>query len=246
MLRHMAHVIEPEAATPAQIVDLEKTSLRMVFHAMCSFALEAVKEFRDSPDEPDGIAEDLTRDALSRFPGFPLPQRIYGTMDFRRSGYAFFPTFAIRQALMVDSKAEKAALNARLQTNQTSLPIWQRRGGSEVREQGGLPTVIQLGDLPFLTTTVFVHYHYEERGTGRPLKAIRVIALPNGRLASDYVKSADDHIWLAGPNAPTRGEAFRTRLSFSKLAARAAWRVQKIPLDVPLPDRIDPNLYWVD
>jgi hypothetical protein len=55
-----------------------------------------------------------------------------------------------------------------------------------------------------------------------------VAAVPNGLLQERYNPSPKDTIWLAGRNAPTLGEAFRVRLSFSRLKAKAGWRVQKI------------------
>ncbi len=50
------------------------------------------------------------------------------------------------------------------------------------------------------------------------------------RLVVQAIYDYQDTIWIAGRNAPSRGEVFRVRLSFSRLKAKAAWRVQKIPL----------------
>jgi hypothetical protein len=66
------------------------------------------------------------------------------------------------------------------------------------------------------------------------LDSITIAALPNGLLQEMYNPTTDDTIWLAGRNAPTLGEAFRVRLSFPRLKAKANWRVQSIPL-APLP-----------
>ena len=49
-----------------------------------------------------------------------------------------------------------------------------------------------------------------------------------------YNPNAVDGIWLAGRNAPSRREAFRVRLSFPKLKAKASWRVQSIPISAKL------------
>ncbi|MCY4282560.1 MAG: SfiI family type II restriction endonuclease [Gammaproteobacteria bacterium] len=38
-------------------------------------------------------------------------------------------------------------------------------------------------------------------------------------------------MWLAGRNAPTLGEDFRVRVSFSRLKYKAAWRVQTLIYD---------------
>jgi len=88
-----------------------------------------------------------------------------------------------------------------------------------------------LHEKPFLVTTIFVHYHYEDQSTGRLLKYITIAALPNGMLADRYVPNAHDTIFVAGPDAPTLGEAFRTRLSFARLQKKCHWRVQHLSLE---------------
>jgi hypothetical protein len=49
-------------------------------------------------------------------------------------------------------------------------------------------------------------------------------------LQSLYNPDAYNTIFIAGHDAPTLGEEFRVRLSFSRLKAKAGWRVQKIPV----------------
>lgn len=46
------------------------------------------------------------------------------------------------------------------------------------------------------------------------LRKIIVACIPNGFLQNAYNPSAQNTIWVSGPNAPTRGEVFRTRLNF--------------------------------
>lgn len=225
----MPSLIEPASLTEDQIELVEKLSMRFVYQAVRDFALEAAYIFANSPDDQTEVAEDTTREALGRLPGFPLPARIFGVMDFKRAGYVFLPDFATRQALLVDSKAEKASNVARLQTSQTSLRIRQVRQGQQIDEPGRLGTEMNLHGHSFLVTTLFVHYHYEDReGGGRLLKDITLAALPNGRLQDSYVPSATDAFFIAGPDAPTLGEAFRTRLSFSRLETKCHWRVQRL------------------
>lgn len=225
----MPSLIDPLALTEDQIELIEKLSMRFVYQALRDFALEAAYIFANAPDDQTEVAEDTTREALGRLPGFPLPARIFGVMDFKRAGYVFLPEFATRQALLVDSKAEKASNVARLQTSQTSLRIRQVRQGQLIDEPGRLGTEMSLHGNSFLVTTVFVHYHYEDRATGgRLLKDITLAALPNGRLQDRYVPTAEDTVFVAGPDAPTRGEAFRTRLSFSRLETKCRWRVQRL------------------
>lgn len=139
------------------------------------------------------------------------------------------------RALFVDSKAEKTAAVARVQRSQTSMRIRQVRAGAQVDEPGGLPTVLLSGGVSYLTTTVFVKYVYEEGEQGNVLRRIRTAALPNGMLQAQYNPNANDTIWTAGPNAPSLGEEFRTRLSFQRLQQKAAWRVQDIYVDPEQP-----------
>ena len=209
----MAGLIHPNALATEQIEAVEKVSTRLVFQAIRDFASEAAYIFRNSPDDQTEVAEDITREALGRLPGYPLAERIFGVMDFKRAGYVFLPDFAVRQALLVDSKAEKSRNVARLQVSQTSLPIRQFRHGQEVNVAGGLRTDMIIRGSSFLVTTLFVHYHYEDVDGGRLLRTITLAALPNGRLAASYVPSALDTVWVAGPDAPTLGEAFRARAS---------------------------------
>lgn len=179
----MSSLIDPSTLTDEQIELIERLSMRFVYQAVRDFALEAVYIFANSPDDQTEVAEDTTREALGRLPGFPIPARIFGVMDFKRAGYTFLPEFATRQALLVDSKAEKASNVARLQTSQTSLRIRQVRQGQVIDEPGRLDAIMSLHGNPFLTTTIFVHYNYEDRvGGGRSLKNITLAALPNGRL----------------------------------------------------------------
>jgi len=236
----MASVVNASQLSAGQIETLEKISMRLVYQAIHDFAGEAVYIFTNSPhgDETE-VAEDITREALGRLPGFPVGERIFGTMDFKRAGYVFAPDYTARQALLVDSKAEKTRGVARLQTSQTSLRIRQIRAGQEVDIQGDLATEMCLRDEMYLVTTIFVHYHYREINHCKELRNITIAALPNGKLSSVYVPSATDTIFTAGPNAPTLGEAFRTRLSFSRLRNRCRWRVQHISLQpnaVMVPD----------
>jgi hypothetical protein len=66
-----------------------------------------------------------------------------------------------------------------------------------------------------------------------------VAGVPNGFLQEKYNPDYEDTIWIAGRNAPTRGEEFRVRLSFSRLQRKASWRVQKILLSSAL-------FHWID
>jgi hypothetical protein len=110
------------------------------------------------------------------------------------------------------------------------MSVRQVRSGEPIDVSGTLPTVLHLRDKDFLTTTVFVKYNYTEiESQANELDSITVAALPNGLLQDLDNPDPKDTIWLAGRNAPSRGEAFRVRLSFTRLKAKAIWRVQNIP-----------------
>ncbi len=224
---------QPDSLSNSEIEAIEKLSMRSTTQALLNFATNAWDEFRNSPDDADSVAEDITQEALRELSGFPIRQRLYGTVDYRQARYVFLPEYMIRQALFVDSKAEKSASSGRIQISQTSLRVlFQRGDGTTVDTAGGLKPIINLSSgISYLTTTLFVHYHYDETSAGRILKSILIAALPNGKLESDYVISSTDHIWNVGPDSPTRGEKQRARLSFTKLARKKSWRVQRITLD---------------
>jgi hypothetical protein len=166
---------------------------------------------------------------------FSIDQRLFGKVDYKRACYLFHPDYAIKQALFVDSKAEKVSGQgtATLQTSQFSMVVRQVRFRREVEVSGKLPTIINLKGVSYLTTTLFVKYNYEEQGGANILHSITVAAVPNGMLQEKYNPNAQDTIWIAGRNAPTLGEEFRVRLSFHRLKEKAKWRVQTISL---LPD----------
>lgn len=132
----------------------------------------------------------------------------------------------------MDSKAEKVEgrNTATLQTSQFSMVVRQIRAGEAVEVSGKLPQIIELQGAAYLTTTLFVKYNYQETNEHRELVDLTVIAVPNGMLQARYNPTASATIWLAGRNAPTRGEEFRVRLDLRRLKAKASWRVQLIPI----------------
>lgn len=102
----------------------------------------------------------------------------------------------------------------------------------EVDEKGFLPEISEYSDEEYLTTTALIHYKYSnQEASVHQLEEVSLAVTPNGRLQELYNPNIDDGIWLAGRNAPTLGEDFRVRLSFSKLKERRSWRVQKIYYD---------------
>ena len=215
-----------------KLEEIEKATIRLVTQAIYDFRDKAMDIFLTEQDKEGDIGEDITREALDLIGVSKIPIRLTGKIDYKRARYVFHPEYSVRQALFVDSKTEKEARTATLQTAQTSMRIRHIRTGRTVNEPGTLPPVLVKEDGPYLTTTIFVKYSYRRTpGEARnQLVNIIVAALPNGMLQSRYNPDATDTIWLAGRNAETRGEAFRVRLSFSLLKSKASWRVQQIQL----------------
>lgn len=215
-----------------EIEEIEKLTLRWIFQAVLDFGMEAHEIFLKSPDNVKDIAEDITREFLDRLSGFNVQQRIYGTVDYKRARYVILPEQTVRQALFIDSKAEKENRSATIQMSQTSMWIKQQRSGDNVNEKGFLPEISDYGGKNYLTTTCLVHFMYEDDSQGvHHLREVTIAAIPNGRLQDKYNPAVADGIWLAGRNAPTLGEDFRVRVSFSKLKSKAAWRVQILAYD---------------
>jgi hypothetical protein len=216
-----------------RLEEIEKISLRLVTQAIYDYRITAQEIFHEESDLVADIGEDITREAVERL-GMPkIDQRLFGKVDYKRACYLFHPDYAIKQALFVDSKAEKVTGQgtATLQTSQLSMVVRQIRFNQEMEVPGKLSVVLNLKGVSYLTTTLFVKYNYEEQGGTNILRSITVAAVPNGMLQEKYNLSAQDTIWIAGRNAPTLGEEFRVRLSFSRLKRKANWRVQKILLD---------------
>ena len=118
-----------------------------------------------------------------------------------------------------------------MQVTQTSLEIRQVRSGNEMSVKGKLPSVYVHGDEQYLSTTLFLHYFYSDEGDKHLLKDITVCCVPNGLLQTRYNPNVSHGFWVAGRNAPSRGEEFRVRVSFQKLKQIANWKVQKIFVD---------------
>lgn len=218
--------------TPDEIERIEKTTLRWIFQAALDFGMDAHEVFLRSPDEVSDIAEDVVREMLDSLPGHNISQRIYGTVDYKRARYVITEDKALRQALFVDSKGEQTDRNATIQRSQTSMRIKQERGGKVLDEKGDLPPILEFEGQEFLTTTCFLHFKYHDYKNGQHvLDSLKLICLPNGRLQEKYNPSPEDTFWMAGRDAPSRGEKFRARVSFDKLREKAGWRVQELRYD---------------
>ncbi len=226
-------LINPEELrqNPDRLEEIEKVSLRLVTQAIYDYRITAQEIFREESDLAADIGEDITREAMEKL-GMPkIDQRLFGKVDYKRACYLFHPDYAVKQALFVDSKAEKISGQgtATLQISQLSMTVRQIRFGETLEVPGKLPVILKLKGEAYLTTTLFVKYNYEEQDE-KSLSSITIASVPNGMLQDRYNPTAQDTIWIAGRNAPTLGEEFRVRLSFHRLKEKASWRVQNIPL----------------
>ncbi|RME59643.1 type II restriction endonuclease [Candidatus Parcubacteria bacterium] len=222
--------------TPERIEEIEKSTLRLVTQAIYDYREMAIEIFREEEDNVADVAEDITREALDRL-GMPrVERRLFGKVDYKRACYIFQPDFTVKQALFVDSKAEKTQgkETATLQITQTSMRIRQIVKGEEIDIPGKLPKILHVKGDSFLTTTIFVKYHYEETNGIRNLESITVASVPNGILQEKYnpkpIEPIPANMWRRGRDAPTLGEEFRVRLHFDSLKKKEKWRVQTIPL----------------
>jgi hypothetical protein len=218
------------ASDLAKLESIEKAALRLLVQALFDYRSQASEIFRNETDNAADIGEDVTQEAISKLGMSKINRRLYGKVDFKRACYLFLPEFSIRLALFIDSKAEKPSGEgvARIQMSQLSMTVKQIRAGAEVTESGKLPNVLSLDGCDYLTITMFVKYVYAKEPRGNELKKIIVVSLPNGFLQDKYNPTHADTIFTSGPNAPTRGEDFRTRLSFNRLKSKEKWRVQTI------------------
>ena len=212
-----------------ELEHIEQTAFSMVVQALTDYAEEAATIFREEIDQPQDIAEDITREAVEAM-GLPgMRERLYGKVDVKKAIYVFLPE-AHPVALMLDAKAEKVNgdRTATIQMSQTSMRVKMHRGGQSIDEAGKLPQVIQRGDKEFYVVTIIAKFVYQETGTGHQLQRIIAACIPNGQLQELYNPTAEKTIWLAGRNAPTLGEDFRVRLSYAHLRKKASWRVHEI------------------
>lgn len=139
-----------------RLEEIEKSSLRLVVQAIYDYRHLAVEIFKHEQDMVADIGEDITREALDRMGMARIDQRLFGKIDYKRARYLFHPEYAIKQALFVDSKAEKVSgqNTATLQTSQFSLLVRQVRADREVKVQGTLPHVLTIQGQSYITTTL--------------------------------------------------------------------------------------------
>ena len=89
-----------------EVERIEQTALSMVAQALTDCAEQAAVIFREETDQPQDIAEDVTREAIEAMGMSGLRDRLYGKVDVKKAIYVFLPE-AHPVALMLDAKAEK-------------------------------------------------------------------------------------------------------------------------------------------
>ena len=211
-----------------QIEEVERSCLRLVVRAMRDYHQEAVKIFHEETDLAADVAEDITREALDHLGMSRVHLRLYGKIDYKRAAIIFLPDRETKVALMIDSKAEKDGNTATIQMSQTSMEVRQIRAGKVEKVMGLLPPFIERSGVKMQTVTIVVKYIYKGDGKGTQLKQIKIACIPSGVFQDKYNPDEKDTIWRAGRNAPTLGEDFRVRLSFSELIKKSPWRVEVI------------------
>jgi hypothetical protein len=144
----------PSELDPEKIEQIEKASARLVTQAIYEFKDTASEIFSKERDQAQDIAEDVTREALDRLGVSRMDLRLFGKIDYKRARYVFHPEYAVRQALLVDSKAEKEHGTATIQTAQTSMRIRHVRAHTNVDVPGELPTIIESEKGDCITTTI--------------------------------------------------------------------------------------------
>ena len=161
---------------PDRLEEIEKVSLRLVTQAIYDYRTTAQEIFQEESDLVADIGEDITREAIDRLGISKIDQRLFGKVDYKRACYLFHPEYAIKQALFVDSKAEKVSGQgtATLQTSQFSMIVRQVRSGENLEVPGKLPVIVHLKGESYLTTTIFVKYNYEEQCKKNVLNSITI------------------------------------------------------------------------
>ncbi|MBF2759529.1 MAG: SfiI family type II restriction endonuclease [Ectothiorhodospiraceae bacterium AqS1] len=179
--------------------------MSLVVQALSDYRTTAMTVFSEETDLPQDIAEDVTREAIKSMGVSSIHDRLYGKVDVKKAIYMFLPE-PVPVALMLDAKAERrnGDQTATIQMSQTSMRVRMIRVGQVLDEPGRIDPVIQREHRIYQVVTIVAKYVYEYLRPGQKLHRIIVACIPNGRLQDIYNPNADDTIWLAGRNAPSR------------------------------------------
>ena len=141
--------------------------MALVVQALADYREDAITIFREETDQPQDIAEDVTREAIESMGVSGIHDRLYGKVDVKKTIYVFLPE-PVQVALMLDAKAEKknGDKTAMIQMSQISMSVKMMRAGEVVDEKGKLEKIIQRDDRSYQVVTVIAKYVYEEVGEG--------------------------------------------------------------------------------
>lgn len=228
--------------TPDQLEDIERQTLRTIVQAIQEYSKESKEIFDNTDATSDNevivLAEDLVQYALEVAESYPINKRYAGFIDYKRVRWCPTPFGLIPQVLLVDAKASTE--NNRETLQQSQLPM-----DAEFRDTNGVVHTLSSGVAPHLdietnaggvisavTTSIFIHYHYKKLNRSSPpyrdLKSIYVLSIPHALLKTRYNPDPDTTFFGQGKHSPSRNEAKRIRVYFSRLRSMARWRLQQL------------------
>lgn len=222
----------------ADLEGLEKQSLRTIVQAVQEYSREAreIFETTHAPSESEVIvlAEDLVQYALEVAECYPIDKRFAGFIDYKRVRWLSSPHGLFPQVLLVDAKASTENNRETLQQSQLCMDAEFNSNGTLVKVAALVPPHMEIpaaaGPLPAVTTSCFVHFHYENAayapGRLRRLHGIYVLCLPHAQLKSKYNPDPTTTFFGQGKHSPKRGEEQRIRVYFGRLRDMCAWRLQ--------------------
>lgn len=227
--------------TNDQIEALEKQTLRAIIQALQEYSREA-KQIFESTEAPSRsevivLAEDLVQYALEVAEMYPINKRFAGFIDYKKVRWMPTPFGLIPQVLLVDAKASTENNRDTLQQSQLPLDAEFVSNGSPVYLKAGVPTHLDIESssatpLKAITSSVFVHFHYQEFNTEAPpfreLKSIYALSIPHQRLKERYNPSPEVSFFGQGKHSPKRNEVPRIRVYFSRLKNMCPWRLQQL------------------
>lgn len=225
-----------------QLESIEKLTLRTIVQALQQYSREAKQIFdtteASSFTEVIVLAEDLTQYALEVAEIYPINKRFAGFIDYKRARWLPTPYGLIPQVLLVDAKASKESNRDTLQKSQLPMDAQFRVANGTVVELGaGVHPHLEIeaanGTLAALTTSVLVHFYYQDVdpnvfGKFRSLHSIFVLAVPHGSLKDKYNPDPDTTFFGTGKQSPARGENPRIRIYYERFQAACPWRLQEL------------------
>jgi len=226
-----------------QIEQLEKQTLRVIVQAMQEYSREARILFETTPAASENevivLAEDLLQYALEVAECYPINTRFAGFIDYKRVRWLGMPFGLFPQALLVDAKASTENNRETLQQSQLPMEADFISKGTGVSMPAGVPPHLDITCVPrtdetlhAITTSAFVHFHYEVLGNTSPpyrrLNSMFALVIPHARLKPRYNPDANTTFFGQGKHSPARNEVARIRVYFTRLKQMCPWRLQQL------------------